>query len=167
MFGDRMHRSGSDHGTGFAICNHGGSQLGAVAAEVSVDRQSGKVTVLGLAGAFDIGVVINENTAVMGIKGAMIWGLGFALLEEVDLDGHRCRTTGFSNYRIARMGDIPPIEVRFTNTVTPGQPRGCGEAPAPPTIAAIANAVYDAIGIRFYELPITPARVKAALDAQA
>jgi len=164
IFGDRPHRPGSSHGNGFAICNHGGRQLGAVAAEVSVDRNSGKVKVLRLVGAFDVGDVINENTAMMGIKGAMIWGLGFALMEEVDLDGHRCRTTGFSNYRIPRMEDIPPIEVRFTNTVSPGRPRGCGEAPTPPTIAAIANAVYDAIGIRFYELPITPERVKAALS---
>ena len=140
--------------------------MGMIGAEVRVDRQSGRIEVLRLAGAFDVGVVINANTAATGIKGAMIWGLGFALFEEVDLDGHRCRTTGFSNYRIPRMRDIPPIEIRFVNTVSPRQPRGCGEAPAPPTIAAIANAVYDAIGVRFYELPITPARVKAALKAQ-
>lgn len=167
MFSERVTGSSSSHGIGYAICNHGGRQMCAIAAEVSVDRHSGKVKVLRLAGAFDFGVIINENTAVMGIKGAMIWGLGFALLEEVKLDGHRCQTTGFSNYRIARMKDIPPIEVRFVNTITPNQPRGCGEAPAPPTIAAIANAVYDAIGIRFYELPLTPARVKEALEAQA
>jgi CO/xanthine dehydrogenase Mo-binding subunit len=166
MFGDRARRGNEGHGVGYAICNHGGRQLGAIAAEVRVDRQSGKINVLALAGAFDIGVVINVNTAVMGIKGSMIWGLGYALLEEVDLDGHLCRTTGFSNYRVPRMKDIPPIEVCFVNTVTPHQPRGCGEAPGPPTTAAIANAVFDAIGIRFYELPITPEKVLAALNGQ-
>ncbi len=163
MMGHANYRPVPDQGVGFAICNHGGRQLAVTGAEVRVDRQTGQVEVLRLAGAFDIGVVINQNTASMGIKGAMIWGLGYALFEEVDLDGHQCRTTGFSNYRIARMADIPPIDIRFVNTVTPTEPRGCGEAPAPPTIAAITNAVYDAIGVRFYELPITPARVKAAL----
>jgi len=163
MFGYPGYRPVKDQGVGFAICNHGGRQLGMIAAEVRVDRKNGRIEVLRLAGAFDVGLVINENTATAGIKGAMIWGLGFALLEEVDLDGHRCRTTGFNNYRIPRMKDIPPIEIRFLNTVSPGRPRGCGEMPTPPTIAAIANAVYDAIGVRFYELPMTPSRVRAAL----
>jgi len=165
IFGYPGYRPVRDQGVGFAVCNHGGRQLGVIGAEVRVDRQSGRIEVLRLSGAFDIGVVINANTAAMGIKGAMIWGLGFALFEEVDLDGHRCETTGFNNYRIPRMKDIPPIEIRFLNNVSPRRPRGCGEMPAPPTIAAIANAVYDAIGIRFYELPMTPARVKAALKA--
>ena len=157
------YRPPADHGVGFAICNHGGRQLGAVGAEVRVDRESGRVEVLRLAGSFDVGVIINRNTAIGGVKGAMIWGLGYALLEEVRLDGHRCYTTGFTNYQIARMSDVPPIEIAFVNNVTPERPRGCGEMPLPPTTAAIANAVYNAIGVRFYEIPITPERVKAAL----
>jgi len=163
MFSNWNYRPVPDQGVGFAICNHGGRQLAVIGAEVRVDRQTGDIEVLRLVGAFDVGLVINQNTASMGIKGAMIWGLGIALLEEVDLDGHRCRTTGFGNYKIARMKDIPPIDIRFVNTVTPTEPRGCGEMPLPPTIAAIANAVYDATGVRFYELPITPGKVKAAL----
>ena len=154
-----------DNGIGFAICNHGGRELGVVGAEVRVNRRSGRVTVERLAGAFDFGLVINRRLATNGVKSAMIWGLGFALLEEVDLDGHSCYTTGFSNYQIARMSDTPPIEVVYFDNQTPGQPRGCGEMPLPPTTAAIANAVYNAIGVRFYELPLTPERVKAALLA--
>ena len=61
------------------------------------------------------------------------------------------------------MADTPPIEVEYFDNQEPGRPRGCGEVPVPPTIAAIANAVYNATGIRFYELPLTPERVKAAL----
>jgi len=152
-----------DNGIGFAICNHGGRQLGVVGAEVRVDRRSGRVTVERLAGAFDFGLVINRRLATNGVKSAMIWGLSFALLEDVDLDGHSCYTTGFSNYDIARMSDTPPIEIAYFDTQNPGKPRGCGEMPLPPTTAAIANAVYRAIGVRFYELPLTPARVKAAL----
>jgi len=152
-----------DHGIGFGIINHGGRQLGVVGAEVGVDRRSGQIDVVRLCGAYDIGVVINRNTTRMGVRGAMLWGLGFALFEEVDLDGHRCHTTGFSNYRIPRFSDTPPIELAFLDNQHPGAPRGCGEMPLPATLAAICNAVYDAIGVRFYTIPMTPERVLAAL----
>ncbi len=152
-----------DHGVGFGIINHGGRQLGVVGAEVSVDRASGEIKVVRLCGAYDIGVVINRNTARMGIRGAMLWGLGYALLEEVQLDGHSCHTTGFSSYRIPRFSDTPPIEVAFLDNQHPGAPRGCGEMPLPATLAAICNAVYNAIGVRFRAIPMTPERVLAAL----
>jgi isoquinoline 1-oxidoreductase len=152
-----------DHGVGFGIINHGGRQLGVVGAEVAVDRASGEIKVVRLCGAFDIGVVINRNTARMGIRGAMIWGLGYALFEEVLLDGHSCHTTGFSSYRIPRFSDTPPINLTFLDNQHPGAPRGCGEMPLPATLAAICNAVYDAIGVRFYTIPMTPERVLDAL----
>jgi CO/xanthine dehydrogenase Mo-binding subunit len=152
-----------DHGIGFGLINHGGRQLGVVGAEVRVDRSSGEIEVVRLSGAFDIGVVINRNTTRMGVRGAMLWGLGFALFEEVELDGHRCYTTGFSNYRIPRFSDTPPIELGFLDNQHPGVPRGCGEMPLPATLAAICNAVYDAIGVRFYTIPMTPERVLASL----
>lgn len=153
----------ADHGLGVALCNHGGLQLGVVAAEISVDRASGRVRTERLCGAFDIGTVINRNTASAGVKGAMLWGLGYALLEEVKLDGHRSFTSSLADYRIPRFSDTPPIEITFLDNEAPGAPRGCGELPVIPTIGAICNAVYDAIGIRFHRLPITPERVRAAL----
>jgi CO/xanthine dehydrogenase Mo-binding subunit len=61
------------------------------------------------------------------------------------------------------MSDTPPIEVAYFDNHNPGHPRGCGEMPLPPTVAAIANAVHDAIGVRFHEIPLTPERVRAAL----
>jgi CO/xanthine dehydrogenase Mo-binding subunit len=159
----RVYEPPEDHGVGFGIINHGGRQLGVVGAEVRVDRRSGEIEVVRLCGAYDIGVVINRNTTRMGVRGAMLWGLGFALFEEVKLDGHRCHTTGFSNYRIARFSDMPPIELAFLDNQHPGEPRGCGEMPLPATLAAICNAVYNAIGVRFYTIPMTPERVLAAL----
>lgn len=153
----------ADRGIGIALCHHGGRQLGVVAAEVTVNRASGGIVVERLSGAFDIGLVINRNTLTMGVKGAMLWGLGYALLEEVELDGHRSYTTSFSDYRIARFSDTPPIELAFLDNEAPGAPRGCGELPVIPTVGAICNAVYDAIGVRFYELPMTPERVMKAL----
>ena len=78
-----------DHGVGIALCHHGGSQLGVVAAEVAIDRESGRIRVERLCGAFDVGLVINRNTLTMGVEGAMLWVLGYALFEQVELDGHR------------------------------------------------------------------------------
>lgn len=152
-----------DEGMGMAIINHGGHQMGAVAAHVAVDRQTGQVELKRLCGAYDIGTVINHRTAIVGIRGAMTWGIGYALSEEIHLDGHRAYTSNLIEYRIPRFTDIPPMDVAFLDNFRPGSPRGCGEMPVPPTIGAIANAVYQAIGVRFYSTPITPERVLKAL----
>ncbi len=156
-----------DHGIGFAICHHGGRQLGAVAAEVAVDRTSGVVRVERLAGAFDIGLVVNLNTLTANTKGAMLWGLGFALFEEVRVDGHQSDTRSLSDYRIPRFSDVPAMEIAFlSNETKDGSPRGCGELPVIPTVGAIANAVTRAIGVRFHTLPLTPERVLAGLQSR-
>jgi isoquinoline 1-oxidoreductase len=153
------------HGLGFAICHHGGRQLGVVAAEVEVDPKSGEVRVVRLDAAFDIGQIININTLTANTRGAMLWGLGFALFEEVRLDGHRPHTLSLSDYRIPRFSDVPPMEIVYLNNVNKRlRPRGCGELPVIPTVGAIANAVTNAIGVRFYTLPLTPQRVLAGLN---
>ncbi|MEE4271302.1 MAG: molybdopterin cofactor-binding domain-containing protein [Thermoanaerobaculales bacterium] len=155
-----------NHGIGFGICHHGGRQLGATAAEVSVNRRTGEVRVERMVGALDIGLVINRNTVRATVTGAMIWGLGFALFEEVHLDGHRTATRSMADYRIPRFSDIPPIDLIFlSNEVKIPRPRGCGELQVIPTIGAIANAVHQAVGVRFHTLPLTPERVLAALGS--
>ena len=165
MAGYADYQRAENRGLGFAICNHGGRQLGAVAAEVSIDRKSGEVKVEHLWAAYDIGTVINRNTALANIRGAMIWGIGYALFEEVAIDGHRAHVSGLEHYRVPRFSDVPPIEVAFLDNQAPGSPRGCGEMPLVPTTGAICNAVCDAIGVRIHQLPFTPERVKSALDA--
>ncbi|MCK4766271.1 MAG: xanthine dehydrogenase family protein molybdopterin-binding subunit [Candidatus Aminicenantes bacterium] len=154
----------ADEGIGLAVVTHG-PQFGAVAARVVVDRASGKVKIKHLCGTFDIGTVINRNTVTVGIRGAMCWGIGYALKEEIEVKGHSSGTEYLSQYHIPRFSDMPPqIDIAFIDKFTPnGPPRGCGEMPAVPTIGAIANAVYNAIGVRFYSIPITPEKVKAAL----
>jgi isoquinoline 1-oxidoreductase len=156
---------GRGRGIGFAICHHGGRQLGAVGAEVSVNLKTGRVKVERLAGAFDIGVVVNINTLTSNTRGAMMWGLGYALFEEVELDGHRSYTRSLDHYRIPRFSDVPPIQLAFLDNEVhrEGMPRGCGELPVIPTVGAIANGVYRAIGVRFRTLPLTPKRVKRAM----
>ena len=157
-------RSQDNRGTGFAICMHGGRQLGAAAAEVTVDTATGEVRVERLYGAFDIGTVININTLTANTKGAMMWGLGFALFEEVHTDGHQAFTRSLDDYRIPRFSDLPPLEIAFLDNAVKAQaPRGCGELPVIPTVSAICNAVYRAIGVRFHTLPLTPDRVLAGL----
>jgi xanthine dehydrogenase YagR molybdenum-binding subunit len=165
MIGYHTYQPGQNSGIGMAIVNHGGSQLGAVAAEVEVNRSSGKVIVKKICGAFDIGTVINRNTATVGIRGAITWGIGYALHEEIVLNGHRTHTADLIAYHIPRFSDIPPVEIAFLDNYQPGSPRGCGEMPVIPTIGAIANAVYRAIGVRFYSTPITPEKVKKALQS--
>lgn len=155
-----------DRGTGFGLCFHAGRQFAAVTAEVSVDRATGVIRVEQMCGAYDIGQVMNINTLTASTKGAMICGLGYALTEEVTIDGHAPLTQSLHSYKVPRFSHVPPIKLAFFDErVGKGKPRGCGEVPVPPTIAAICNAVYRAIGIRFHTLPMTPARVLAALES--
>ena len=166
MIGYGKNELEADEGIGLAIVLHGGAQLGAIAAKVAVNRNTGKITVKRLCGAFDIGTVINLNTATVGLRGGMAWGIGYALSEEIELDGHSTKTEYFSQYRIARFSDMPPIDISFHDNHQPGSPpRGCGEMPVIPTIGAIANAVYNAVGVRFYSTPITPEKIKNALGS--
>jgi len=154
MIGYDTYQPGPNEGIGLAVVNHG-KQMGAVAAEVQVDRAEDRVRVKRLCGAFDIGTVINRNTATVGIRGAMTWGIGYALKERVQLDGHRTWTTTLSQYGIPRFSDIPPLQIAFLDNYAPGSPRGCGEMPVIPTIGAIANAAYRATGIRCYSTPLS------------
>jgi CO/xanthine dehydrogenase Mo-binding subunit len=97
----------------------------------------------------------------------MMWGLGFALFEDVRTDGHTAYARNLDDYRIPRFSDLPPLEITFLDNAVKGQsPRGCGELPVIPTVSAICNAVYRAIGVRFYTLPLTPQRVLDALSSR-
>lgn len=153
----------TDEGIGMGLVRHGGAQLGVIAAKVAVDRVTGKINVKHVCVAFDIGPVINRRTATVGIRGGVAWGIGYALSEEIKLNGHRTETRYFSQYKIARFSDMPPIDIQFFDNHHPRSVRGCGEIPVIPTIGAIANAVYNAVGVRFYSTPMTPERVKQAL----
>lgn len=164
MIGYGKNELEEDEGIGLAIVLHGGAQLGAIAVKVAVNRDTGKINVKQVCAAFDIGTVINHNTATVGIRGGIGWGISFALQEEIKLNGHSTQTEYFGHYKIARFSDMPPIDITFLDNHQPGgPPRGCGEMPVIPTIGAIANAVYNAVGVRFYSTPLTPGKVKKAL----
>ncbi len=152
--------------------------FGAQMAEVEVDEETGRVRVLRLACANDIGRAINPMAVEGQIEGGAQMGLGYALSEELIVADGQVLNPDFHHYRLFTAADMPEIETILVETDDPGGPygaKGVGEMGGTPTAAAIANAIYDAtkggaaskggaaIGIRLTELPMTPERVLAAI----
>lgn len=137
-------------------------------AEVEVDRQTGRVTVLRLLALHDSGQIINLMAAEGQIEGGLSQGLGYALSEEFIFDEGRLLNPDFTNYRLPTIMDVPDLKVRFLNVEDPNGPFGAksvGEIAMVAVAPAIANAIYDAVGVRMTRLPITPERMFAALQA--
>ncbi len=141
--------------------------FGTQMAEVEVDTETGLVRVLRLAGANDVGRAINPMAVEGQIEGGAQMGLGYALTEEMIVKEGRVLNPDFLDYRLFTSADMPHLETYIIETDDPQGPfgaKGVGEMGGTPTAAAIANAIYDAVGIRMTELPMTPERVLAALD---
>jgi xanthine dehydrogenase molybdenum-binding subunit len=144
--------------------------FGAQMAEVEVDAETGKVRVLRLVCANDVGRAINPMAVEGQIEGGAQMGLGYALTEEVIVKDGRVLNPDFLDYRLFTAADMPEIEAIIIETDDPQGPfgaKGVGEMGGTPTAAAIANAIYDAVGIRLTALPMTPERVLKALDEEA
>ena len=134
----------------------------AIALEVEVDRQSGKIKLLRALAANDSGDLVNPDGVKNQIEGGIIQSLSWSLKEAVRFDASGVKSDDWSSYPILTFSEVPPIAVELINR--PGTPfLGTGEAAQGPTSAALGNAVFDATGVRFRELPLTPARVKAGL----
>jgi CO/xanthine dehydrogenase Mo-binding subunit len=141
--------------------------FGAQMAEVEVDVETGLVRVLRLACANDVGRAINPMAVEGQIEGGAQMGLGYALTEELIVEQGRVLNPNLVDYRIFTSADMPELETIIVETDDPGGPfgaKGVGEMGGTPTAAAIANAIYDAVGVRLTEVPMTPERVLAALD---
>ena len=135
---------------------------GAHVAEVEVDLRTGEVRVLRMAAAHDVGRAVNRPDAEGQIEGAMLMGVGAALMEEV-LPGH---TTGFADYYLPTVKSMPEIEVFLvekSGRFGPLGVKGLGEAAMLPATPAIINAISRAIGRRVRTVPATPERVLAAI----
>ncbi|MCK6623826.1 MAG: xanthine dehydrogenase family protein molybdopterin-binding subunit [Anaerolineae bacterium] len=144
--------------------------FGAQMAEVEVDTETGIVRVLRLACANDVGRAINPLAVEGQIEGGAQMGLGYALSEELIVREGQVLNPDFRLYRLFTAADMPQIETCLIETDDPQGPfgaKGVGEMGGTPTAAAIANAIYDAVGVRLTELPMTPERVLAALDQKA
>jgi xanthine dehydrogenase molybdenum-binding subunit len=143
--------------------------FGAQMAEVEVDLETGQIKVLRLVCANDVGRAINPMAVEGQIEGGAQMGLGYALSEQLIVEQGKVMNPTLMDYLVFTSADMPPIETIIVETDDPAGPfgaKGVGEMGGTPTAAAIANAVYDAIGIRLTELPMTPERVLAAIDHQ-
>lgn len=139
-------------------------------AEVEVDAETGVVRVVSVLAMQDCGRVIDRLTAESQVIGGVIGGISYALFEDRKLDPKTGRLLhgDLEGYRIAGAKDCPEIRAVMTDVSNAGNSAGMmglGEAPSVPTAGAIANAVFHATGARVREIPMTPARVLAALDA--
>jgi len=155
----------SGEGVGLACAIYSGTYVATIA-RVTVDRKSGQVHVRHVVSALDAGLIVNPDGARQQMEGAVAMGLGYALSEEVRFRDGEILDRNFDTYEIPRFSWMPKIETILTgNPETP--PSGCGEPPVTTMGAVIANAIYDATGVRMLQLPMTPARVLAALRTVA
>jgi CO/xanthine dehydrogenase Mo-binding subunit len=140
--------------------------IGGAGAEVEVDTETGHVRVTRLVSAADAGQPVNPDVARTQLSGAAVMQLGFTLTERMDFDGGQVTNASFADYKIPGIHDIPPIEcalVAGDQTTGPYGAKGLGESGTFGVSPAIANAIHDAIGVRLYELPLTPEAVLHAL----
>jgi 4-hydroxybenzoyl-CoA reductase subunit alpha len=136
--------------------------FGAQVAEVSVDQETGLVKVDNIYTAHDCGVAINKMAVEGQLEGAIQMGLGYALSEDFVMEQGRTLNTNFLDYKVPTAEDMPPSQYAEIETYEPEGPFGAkeaGEGLAIPTAPAIAHAVYEAIGYRCSELPITPEKI--------
>jgi CO/xanthine dehydrogenase Mo-binding subunit len=133
----------------------------ATAMEVEVDRASGQIRVRRVACAHDCGLVINPDALRQQIEGCTLQTLSRALHEEVAFDRSRVTSVDWASYPILRFAEVPQIAIELIDRPSE-PPLGAGEAASTTVAPALANAVYDASGIRLRTVPFTPERVKAA-----
>jgi len=161
-FGYQSDKFPSGRGFGMACGIDAGTYV-AHMAEVEVDRSTGKIKVNRVACAQDMGLVINPQGALIQMEGCILMGLGYALSEEIRFEGGEIRNQNFDDYEFTRFSWIPRIEPVFIDArEDPAQ--GGGEPAIICMGAVIANAVFDAVGARMYQLPMTPERVLATIN---
>ncbi len=153
------------HGRGFAFARYKNlAAYTAIAMEVKVDRGSGEIRVLRAVAANDSGEIVSPDGIENQIEGGLIQSLSWTLKEAVRFDAEGIKSGDWEAYPILTFNEVPAIEVVQINR--PGAPfLGTGEASQGPAGAALANAVFDACGVRLRDLPLTPGKVKAGLPA--
>ncbi len=149
-------------GRGIAVTQRANTMVAAVA-EVEVNKTTGQVAVTRIVCAHDCGLMINPDGVKNQVEGNVIQGVSRALLEEVTFNSDGVTSLDWATYPILRFPDVPAVEVVLINR--PEMPAlGAGEGATIPPAAAIANAIYDAVGVRLREGPFTPKRVLAGMQ---
>jgi nicotinate dehydrogenase subunit B len=149
-------------GRGVAIAGHEPRTVVAAVAEVEVDRSTGKVLVKRITVAHDCGLIVNPDGVKNQIEGNLIQGVSRTLLEEVQYDASGVTSLDWRTYPILTFAEVPDIDIVLINRPDM-QPLGAGEAGIVPVPAAIGNAIFDAVGVRLRDVPLTPQRILKVL----
>jgi CO/xanthine dehydrogenase Mo-binding subunit len=137
----------------------------ALGLEVSVERATGKVRVSRICCAVEMGLMINPDAVRAQTEGNILQAVSRTLYEEVVFDTSRVTSVDWVSYPILTFPDAPVLEIDLVGSPR-DKPLGAGEAASAPVPAAIGNAVFDATGVRMRKVPLTAARVRAALVSQ-
>ena len=151
------------NGKGYGIsCGTDAGSYVAEMAEVDVDKKTGKVKVIRVVCAQDMGLVINPQGATIQVEGCIMMGLGYSLTEDIQFTGGDIHNKNFSNYELPKFSWTPKIETVLIDAQD--EPAQGGGEPAIVIVGGlIANAIYDATGARMYQLPMTPERILEAM----
>jgi isoquinoline 1-oxidoreductase len=160
-FGWKPAKAPSGRGQGMVCLDYLGTYVTAMA-QIRFDKSSGRIQVERIVHAQDMGPVINPEGARMQMEGAITMGLGYCLSEEIHFKGGVVEDLDYSSYQIPRLSWVPQIETLLIDNPEIA-PSGCGEPPIVGMGALLANALFDAAGIRIQRLPLTPQRIKANL----
>ena len=153
-FGWGKSKPGAGHGFGLALGSEKGGHV-ATCAEVAVDKATGSVKVVRAVTVFECGAVVNPDHLRNQVEGAVIQGLGGALFEAIQFRDGKILNPRFSRYRLPRFGDIPQIEVALIDRKDLPAAGG-GETPIVAIAPAIANAIFNASGVRLRSMPLAP-----------
>jgi nicotinate dehydrogenase subunit B len=154
-------KSPSGRGVGVALGIDAGTYVASIA-EVEVNKSTGDIRVRRVLAAQDMGLVVNPAGATIQMDGCITMGLGYALREGLHFKGGEITDLNFGSYEIPRFSWLPKIETHLIDNEN-SPPQGGGEPAIVTMGAVIANAVYDAVGARVFELPMIPARVREAI----
>jgi len=162
-FSPRPDRNGATlNGLGIAYAQRSGAVV-AIVAEVKIDRRTGKVSARKFTVAHDCGLIINPDELKRCIEGNIVQGTSRALAEEVAFDRAKVTSVDWLSYPILDITEAPEaIDIVLINRPEL-PPAGAGESSTRPVAAAMANAVFDATGVRLRRAPLTPERLKPAL----
>ncbi len=154
--------SRGDRALGLSFAGYSSSMAAGVA-EVEVDTESGEIKVTKFWAAVDAGLIVTPNNALNQIEGGIVFGISMALSEKIDIENGEVVQSNFSDYDVARMHQVPEIEIYMAEVDAP--PLGVGELGTPMVPAAIANAFYAAQGKRLRHMPFTMDRVVDVIRA--
>jgi isoquinoline 1-oxidoreductase beta subunit len=154
-------RKRDGRGLGFAFVDYSNTPIAGII-EASVDRATGKIKVHDVWCAIDCGIPVHPDNVIAQTESSIIYGLGMSLTERITVKDGAIRQANFYDYQVPRMRDIPEIHIELIRT--DNHPTGVGQMGTPMIGPAIANAVFQLTGVRLRESPMTPDRVKKALE---